>query len=244
MLSGRRPGPGRGAQPQFLNDCMDRPQGLCVACRASPITWCPSNAPLVPPIRSPTALAAGSVRNFKSKNGTRKQWGASAPLFPKFVSECAERITNFGNGALMPGRRVGVVTPETLSPIGGDIGVAISSSRSTRTTGTHAHPSTPLARSRSPQRFLCRLQRSPQPHPPAHAQSVEEFYKGKTITISVGYSPGGCYDFYPRVFARHMGKYIPGHPTVVVQNMPGAGSLRAANYLSTSRPRTAPRSAW
>ena len=52
---------------------------------------------------------------------------------------------------------------------------------------------------------------------------MAEFYTGKTITISVGYSPGGSYDFYPRVFARYLGKYIPGNPTVVVQNMPGAG---------------------
>ena len=72
---------------------------------------------------------------------------------------------------------------------------------------------------------------------PASAQSIEEFYKGKTITISVGYSPGGSYDFYPRVYARHLGKYIPGRPTVVVQNMPGAGSLRAANYLFNVAPK-------
>jgi tripartite-type tricarboxylate transporter receptor subunit TctC len=72
---------------------------------------------------------------------------------------------------------------------------------------------------------------------PAYAQSVAEFYTGKTVTISVGYSPGGSYDFYPRVFARYMGKYIPGHPTVVVQNMPGAGSLRAANFLYNVAPK-------
>src|SRR5688572_13481770 len=71
----------------------------------------------------------------------------------------------------------------------------------------------------------------------AAAQSVAEFYAGKTITISVGYSPGGSYDFYPRVFARYLGKYIPGHPTVVVQNMPGAGSLRAANFLYNVAPK-------
>src|SRR5262245_58351437 len=66
---------------------------------------------------------------------------------------------------------------------------------------------------------------------PAQAQSVAEFYAGKTVTIYVGFSPGGSYDYYPRVFANHMGKYIPGHPSVIVQNMTGAGSLRAANYL-------------
>jgi tripartite-type tricarboxylate transporter receptor subunit TctC len=70
-----------------------------------------------------------------------------------------------------------------------------------------------------------------------HAESVAEFYTGKTISISVGYSPGGSYDYYPRVFARYLGKYLPGNPTVVVQNMPGAGSLRAANYLYNVAPK-------
>jgi tripartite-type tricarboxylate transporter receptor subunit TctC len=73
--------------------------------------------------------------------------------------------------------------------------------------------------------------------PPACAQSVAEFYAGKTVNIYVGFSPGGSYDFYPRVFARHMGKYVPGHPMIVVQSMPGAGSLRAANYLYNVAPK-------
>jgi tripartite-type tricarboxylate transporter receptor subunit TctC len=72
---------------------------------------------------------------------------------------------------------------------------------------------------------------------PAAAQPAEDFFKGKTITISVGFSPGGSYDFYPRLFARYMGKYIPGNPTVVVQNMPGAGSMRAANHLYNIAPK-------
>jgi tripartite-type tricarboxylate transporter receptor subunit TctC len=71
----------------------------------------------------------------------------------------------------------------------------------------------------------------------ANAQSVAEFYTGKTVTISVGYSPGGSYDFYARVFSRYLGKYIPGNPTVVIQNMPGAGSLRAANFLYNVAPK-------
>ena len=73
--------------------------------------------------------------------------------------------------------------------------------------------------------------------PSAHAQPVAEFYAGKTISIYVGYSPGGAYDYYARLFARHIGKYIPGHPQVVIQNMPGAGSLRAANYLYNVAPK-------
>jgi len=66
---------------------------------------------------------------------------------------------------------------------------------------------------------------------PARAATAAEFYAGKTITITVGTSPGGSYDYYARIFARALGKYVPGNPNVVVQNMPGAGTLRAANFL-------------
>jgi tripartite-type tricarboxylate transporter receptor subunit TctC len=61
--------------------------------------------------------------------------------------------------------------------------------------------------------------------------SAEDFYKGKTIRIVVGFSPGGGFDTYTRVIARHMKKYIPGNPSMMVQNMTGAGSLIAANYI-------------
>jgi tripartite-type tricarboxylate transporter receptor subunit TctC len=71
----------------------------------------------------------------------------------------------------------------------------------------------------------------------AQAQSVENFYRGRTLTIVVGYSVGGGYDIQARVLARHFGKHIPGQPSVVVQNMPGAGSLRAANYLYNAAPK-------
>lgn len=66
--------------------------------------------------------------------------------------------------------------------------------------------------------------------PQASAQT--DFYKGKTITIVVGFTPGGGYDLNARAIARFLGKHIPGNPTVVIQNMPGAGSLIAANYLA------------
>ncbi len=59
----------------------------------------------------------------------------------------------------------------------------------------------------------------------------EPFYKGKTIRIIVGASAGGGYDTYSRTIARHMGKHIPGNPTLVVENMPGAGFLISANYM-------------
>ena len=61
--------------------------------------------------------------------------------------------------------------------------------------------------------------------------TTHEFYKGKTIRIVVGYAPGGGYDFYSRVVARHIGKHIQGNPNFLVENMPGAGSLVSANYL-------------
>ncbi len=72
---------------------------------------------------------------------------------------------------------------------------------------------------------------------PAHAQSVEEFYKGKSITLAIGFTPGGGYDLYARHLARHMGKHIPGRPTIVPQNMAGAGSLRAANFIYSAAPK-------
>jgi tripartite-type tricarboxylate transporter receptor subunit TctC len=72
---------------------------------------------------------------------------------------------------------------------------------------------------------------------PARSQTVEDFYRGKRMTVTVGYGPGGGYDVFARLLARFMGKYIPGHPAFVVQNMPGAGSLNAANYLYRTAPR-------
>jgi tripartite-type tricarboxylate transporter receptor subunit TctC len=65
---------------------------------------------------------------------------------------------------------------------------------------------------------------------PALAQSAVSF-KGETITIQIGYGPGGGYDTYGRALARHYGRFIPGHPNVVAKNMPGAGSLLAANHI-------------
>jgi len=66
---------------------------------------------------------------------------------------------------------------------------------------------------------------------PASAQAVSDFYAGKTIQVLIGFSPGGGYDLYGRLIARHMGRHIPGNPKLVPQNMPGAGSLKAVNYL-------------
>jgi len=65
----------------------------------------------------------------------------------------------------------------------------------------------------------------------------EDFYKGKTITILAGTGAGNVYDLYARLFAQHMGKYIPGNPDIIVQNMPGAASMIAANHLyNVSKP--------
>jgi tripartite-type tricarboxylate transporter receptor subunit TctC len=73
--------------------------------------------------------------------------------------------------------------------------------------------------------------------PAAHAQSVEEFYRGKTVTMVVSSSPGGGYDTLSRAVARFMGKHIPGNPLVVVKNMPGAGGIVATRYTAKSAPR-------
>lgn len=70
-----------------------------------------------------------------------------------------------------------------------------------------------------------------------HADAIADFYKDKQISVIVGYGPGGGYDVYTRVLARHMPKYIPGNPAMVIQNMPGAGSLRAANYVANVAPK-------
>ncbi len=69
------------------------------------------------------------------------------------------------------------------------------------------------------------------PRAAACAQSAP-FYQGKTMRIIVGFTPGGLYDVYARLLARYMGKHIPGNPNIIVQNMPGAGSIIATNYVS------------
>jgi tripartite-type tricarboxylate transporter receptor subunit TctC len=71
----------------------------------------------------------------------------------------------------------------------------------------------------------------------ARAQSVEEFYKGRTVTIVVGFNPGGAYDPYARAVARHLPKHLPGAPTIVIKNMQGAGSVLAANHLYNVSPK-------
>jgi len=71
----------------------------------------------------------------------------------------------------------------------------------------------------------------------AQAQEVENFYRGKSIRISVGTSPGGVNDISARLLGRFMGKYIPGNPTLVVQNMPGAGGIVGANRLANTAAR-------
>jgi tripartite-type tricarboxylate transporter receptor subunit TctC len=69
------------------------------------------------------------------------------------------------------------------------------------------------------------------------ADDVADFYRGKTVTIVVGYPPASGYTFYGQILARHLGGHIPGQPSVIVQNMPGAGSIKAANYLYNVAPK-------
>jgi tripartite-type tricarboxylate transporter receptor subunit TctC len=72
---------------------------------------------------------------------------------------------------------------------------------------------------------------------PAVAQSVEEFYKANRITIMLGQPPGGSYDLYARLLASHMPKYLPGHPTIIVEHRPGGGGVRASQFFYSQSPR-------
>jgi tripartite-type tricarboxylate transporter receptor subunit TctC len=73
--------------------------------------------------------------------------------------------------------------------------------------------------------------------PAAQADPVADFYRGRTVQLVIGYSTGGGYDTYARALARYLGKHIPGNPTIVPQNMPGAGSLKAMNFLYAVAPK-------
>jgi tripartite-type tricarboxylate transporter receptor subunit TctC len=72
---------------------------------------------------------------------------------------------------------------------------------------------------------------------PAPADDVADFYRGKTLTLLISYSVGGGYDLYARVLAKFFGRHVPGNPTIVPENMPGAGGLRASNYLYDAAPK-------
>jgi tripartite-type tricarboxylate transporter receptor subunit TctC len=72
---------------------------------------------------------------------------------------------------------------------------------------------------------------------PAFAQTPAEFYKGQTVTVYVGLSPGGGYDLNARLVAKYIGRYIPGNPQVIVKNMPGGGGLVMTNYIANAAPK-------
>ena len=71
---------------------------------------------------------------------------------------------------------------------------------------------------------------------PAAADPVADFYKGKTVSLIVGYSAGGGADLWARFIARHLGRHLPGNPTVIVQNMPGGSGLAAVNHVYNAVP--------
>jgi tripartite-type tricarboxylate transporter receptor subunit TctC len=72
---------------------------------------------------------------------------------------------------------------------------------------------------------------------PARGESADDFFKGKSIALIVGYNPGGSYDVYSRLAAQLLPKYLPGNPVIAVKHMPGVGSVKAANYLFTQAPK-------
>src|SRR5262252_8857367 len=69
------------------------------------------------------------------------------------------------------------------------------------------------------------------------AQTPEEFYRGKTLNLIIPNAPGGSFDLYARLAANHLGRFIPGNPVIVPQNMPGAAGMQAANYLASVAPK-------
>ena len=71
----------------------------------------------------------------------------------------------------------------------------------------------------------------------AQSQPVETSYTGRPLSLIVSFNAGGGADAYARLMARHLGRHIPGQPTVIVKNMPGAGGLQAANYLYNVSPK-------
>jgi len=75
------------------------------------------------------------------------------------------------------------------------------------------------------------------PAGPVKANSEAEFFAGKTLSIIIGFGPGGGYDLSARVLSRHMGRHLPGKPQIIARNMPGGGSLRAANYIYSLAPK-------
>ena len=86
--------------------------------------------------------------------------------------------------------------------------------------------------------FFPALSLAAQPAKPAYDEkAVAGFYHGKTVRIVVGFSAGGGYDQYSRLIARHLSKYIPGNPAVIVDNMPGVGSIIAANHAFNAAPK-------
>src|ERR1700722_6006265 len=72
---------------------------------------------------------------------------------------------------------------------------------------------------------------------PGLAQTGNDFYKGKQLSVMIGYGAGGSDDLWARIIGRHIGDYIPGHPTVVPVNAPGAGSLLLANQIYNTQPK-------
>ena len=75
------------------------------------------------------------------------------------------------------------------------------------------------------------------PAAPAQAQSVADFYRGKTLRMLIGYGPGGGYDIYGRLVAEFLPRHLPGNPRIIAQNMPGAGSFVAAKYMYEAAPK-------
>ena len=77
----------------------------------------------------------------------------------------------------------------------------------------------------------------PGSHPAGAQDTVAQFYSGKTVTVVIGSTAAGGIDAFGRLIARHIGRYIPGSPNVIAQNMPGAGSITAASHMYSAAPK-------
>lgn len=99
------------------------------------------------------------------------------------------------------------------------------------TAAQQAPAATAAAKPAAPTAVAAKPAATQAPAPKVDTKAIEDFYRGKTIRILVGYTAGGGFDLYSRAVANHLGKQIPGNPSVVVENMPGAASLIAANQV-------------
>jgi tripartite-type tricarboxylate transporter receptor subunit TctC len=165
-----------------------------------------------------TSLLAGEVARATARAGE----GACH----KFSFHCVARPLTPSLSREGRGRRVGTVIRHNLALAG------------ERASGCQQKPRWPRVRALAAAvAALVAIACASTAVPPARADSISDFYRGKTVTVVIGFSVGGGYDLYARLLARHLGRHIPGQPNVLPQNREGAGSERATLYLYNAAPK-------